>query len=98
MTRVTNSPPVLWHLRKRGKTLTCAVRLIPAGLPLEQSTGTQRLVSQTFQGADELHAQADDSWAIPARVRQVVGRHRQRVVHYQAVPVTTQAQHTRERP
>ena len=59
MTRVADSPTVLWTLRKDGQRFTCAVRLTPAGLRLEQSIGAQRLVSQTFQTADELFAQAD---------------------------------------
>ena len=38
----------------RGQVLTCAVRLTPAGVRLEQSIGTRRLVAQTFQTADAL--------------------------------------------
>ena len=41
------------------QTLTCAVRLTPAGLRLEQWIGTQRLVSQTLQTEDELYEQAE---------------------------------------
>ena len=39
MTAVIDSPTVLWTLRKKGQHFTCAVRLTPAGLRLEQSIG-----------------------------------------------------------
>ena len=59
MTRLPDSPTVLWRLHTQGQRYTCAVRLTPAGLRLEQSMGTQRLMSQTFQTADELYRQAE---------------------------------------
>ena len=59
MTRVADSPIVLWQLRKKRPCCSCAVRLTPAGLRLEQSIGTRRLVAQTFQTADALYAQAN---------------------------------------
>ena len=59
MTRIPDSPTVLWQLRKEGTRYTCAVRLTPAGLRLEQAMGDQRLMAQTFQTADELYRQAD---------------------------------------
>jgi hypothetical protein len=55
----TDTPTVLWQLRKGAEVFTCAVRLTPPGLRLEQSIGDQRLVSQTYQTGDELYAQAN---------------------------------------
>jgi hypothetical protein len=46
---------LLWQLCKGDEVFTCAVRLTPAGLRLEQSIGDQRLVSQTYQTEDELY-------------------------------------------
>ena len=50
---------VLCQCHKHSQCLTCAVRLTPAGLRLEQWIGTQRLVSQTLQTEDELYEQAE---------------------------------------
>ena len=60
MTLSTDTPTVLWQLRNKGEEVfTCAVRLTPAGLLLEQSIGDHRLVSQTYQTEDALYAQAE---------------------------------------
>jgi hypothetical protein len=69
--RFTDTPTVLWQLHKNDQRYTCAVRLTPAGLRLEQSVGDQRIVSRTYQTEDELYAQAEvvrhqcleDGWA-----------------------------------
>ena len=58
MTAFVDTPTVLWQLRKDGEVYTCAVRLTPAGLRLEQSVGDQRIVSRTYQTEDELYGAA----------------------------------------
>lgn len=79
MTRIPDSPTVLWQLHKDGRCFTCAVRLTPAGLRLEQWIGTKRLVSQTLQTEADLYQQAEvvrqeslaDGWSatLPTQLR-----------------------------
>ena len=43
MTRVRDSPTVLWQFRKEGARYTCALRLTPAGLLIRRDGGLGRV-------------------------------------------------------
>ena len=69
--RITETPTMLWELRKCGTRLRCSVRLTPQGLRLEEAMDGGAPFQVTIQTEDELYTVAktfrqqdmEDGWA-----------------------------------
>ena len=65
MADITDTPTILWTLRKAGRHLRCAVRQLPQGFELQTAIDEQEpFFSRRFDSHEQLLA-----WAEEARTR-----------------------------
>jgi hypothetical protein len=54
---------VIWRLAFRDRIISCAVRLLPAGVDISVQWDGEEGVDRVFETAEEAFAWSDDEWA-----------------------------------